>query len=126
MFTSSKIVQTCRYLAELAPRSSRRKAAVEALPQIQDSIGDWHDVLTLIDVAEGALKSPKESAFIVELRNAAQKKLQESLAACQNAKQGLLRLESEQLAAQRKRPQSAHAPSRAARSRAAGWNATLS
>jgi hypothetical protein len=44
---------------------------------------------------------------IRKLQDAAQKKFQELLVTCQNAKQELIRLEAEQLTAQRKRPRSA-------------------
>lgn len=108
-----------RYLAELAPDSAEKKAAVEAFKQIQDSIGDWHDVLTLIDVTKAALTAPKQSVFLKELQDLEEKKFQESLETCQNAKRELIRLEAEQLTAQRKRPRSASS-SRTTQSRASG------
>jgi len=82
-------------------------------------LGDWHDILTPIDVAKTALKSPKHSAFIRDLHAAEEKKFQESLETCQNAKQALIRLRAESLAGQRKGPHSSGRASRAASSRVA-------
>ncbi len=54
------------------------------------------------------LFASRRASFIRELQDAAQKKFQESLVTCQNAKQELIRLQAEQLTAQRKRPRSAN------------------
>ena len=114
-----KSCKHARYLAELGPDSAKKKAVVDAFKQIQDAIGDWHDVLTLIDVAKAALKSPKHSAFIQELNAAEEKKFQESLETCQNAKRELIRLQVQDLAGQRKGPRSSGRASHATPSRAA-------
>jgi len=113
-----KACKQVRYLAELGADNARKNAVLDALKHIQDSIGGWHDVLTLVEVAKAALKSPRRSAFIQELRQAEEKKFQESLETCQNAKQELMRLHAEQLAGSRKQPRGT-APASRAQSRAA-------
>lgn len=97
-----KACKHVRYLAELAPDSAMKKGVVDALKQIQDSVGEWHDIVTLREVGQSALKAPKQSIFIRELEDAEEKKFRETLLACKNAKQELIRLEAEQLTAQRK------------------------
>jgi len=60
-------------------------------------LDDWQNIFTLIEGVKAALKLPKHFAFLRELHAAEEKRFQESLPTCENAKQEMIRLEAEQL-----------------------------
>lgn len=57
-----------RYLAELAAPSAEQKAFVEALKQVQDAIGQWHDWQMLEEIAQKQLKEKDNCSLLVEIR----------------------------------------------------------
>jgi CHAD domain-containing protein len=93
-----------RYVAELGSDGVRKEQVLEQLKRIQDSVGEWHDVIVLLDTSRAALKNPKKSAFLRELRDVRDKKLQAALKTAEESRHELLRLQLQVMTAPRKAP----------------------
>ena len=81
-----------RYLAEMAGESPRVAAAIEQLKRIQDSIGAWHDWLTLTDTAESVLSRSGQVPLLAALRAGTRLKYLEALRITADAKLALLEM----------------------------------
>lgn len=81
-----------RYLAEMAGEGLRAAAVIEPLKQIQDSIGAWHDWVTLIATAESVLKPSGQVPLLSALRASTRSKYLEALRVTADAKRTLLEL----------------------------------
>ena len=58
-----KACKQVRYLAELGAADTDKEKAVEQLTKIQDSVGDWHDLLILDDIARRRIETPQAFRF---------------------------------------------------------------
>jgi CHAD domain-containing protein len=94
-----------RYTAELAGDTPEVNDLVETWKGVQDVIGEWHDYLTLSEVAEDILG---DSQILASLQASTKKKYAESLDAVQKAEQ---KLTSESIP--KKRPRKASSARRA-------------
>ncbi len=79
-----------RYVAELAEGKPQAKPVLVALKNIQDTAGDWHDWLTLREVAENTLSDGKRPVLIGVLRARTRSKLAEALRSTEEEKKKLL------------------------------------
>lgn len=79
-----------RYLAEMAGEVPDGIAVIAELKRIQDSVGEWHDWLTLTDTAEGLLPRPGQSPLLAALRASTRSKYLEALRTTADAKRNLL------------------------------------
>ena len=82
-----------RYLAELSGNKAPATRVVAALKRIQDAIGEWHDWLTLRQVADEVLPG-NVSALKAALRAQTRSKFNEALRLTADARQELLSLQS--------------------------------
>jgi CHAD domain-containing protein len=76
-----------RYTAELAGETPEVKSLVEIWKGVQDVIGEWHDYLTLAQLAEDVLG---DSPLVATLQELTRKKYQESFSALENAERKLI------------------------------------
>ena len=76
-----------RYTAELAGETPEGETLMPTWKAVQDVIGEWHDYVTLSDVAETVLGDSRLHSKLVNRR---QKKYQESLQAVAKCEQKLL------------------------------------
>lgn len=97
-----------RYTAELAGDSPEVNALVETWKGAQDIIGEWHDYLTLTDVAEDILGN---STVVTALQELTRQKYAESISAIETVENKLIR---ETVPKKRPRRASAGGRSRAA------------
>src|SRR5258708_18425180 len=67
-----------RYLAEMLPGTSE---LLQQLRTMQDSIGDWHDWLTLTQNA-AKITGPVESELLAHLQNVTQAKFADAVRGC--------------------------------------------
>lgn len=95
-----------RYVAEMAGNSPDAKRVVGALKRVQDSIGDWHDWLTLTATAEDLFSHSLDSALIAAMRNTANAKFVEARAVANDVRRELMREYRTMLATEREKRQS--------------------
>ncbi len=69
-----------RYLAEMAGSNPAANALIEKLVPMQDSLGSWHDSVTLCASAQKILGGVTESALVAELKNLTRARLREAIA----------------------------------------------
>jgi len=81
-----------RYLAEMAGEGPRVAAAIEQLKRIQDSIGVWHDWLTLAATAENVLSRSGQVPLLSALRAGTRSKYLEALRITADARRILLEM----------------------------------
>jgi len=81
-----------RYLAEMAGEDPKVNAVIEQLRRIQDSIGTWHDWLTLTATAEGVLSRSGQVPLLSALRASTRSKYLEALRITAEAKRVLLEM----------------------------------
>lgn len=94
-----------RYTAELAGETATAKRFIAALEKTQDSIGNWHDWLTLSEAAEEALNNYVSSGILMQLRSL-------TTSAFSSAIQSVTELLSVEAEPQKKSPRSASARTR--------------
>jgi CHAD domain-containing protein len=88
-----------RYLAEMAGEGPRVAAAIEQLKRIQDSVGVWHDWVTLTATAEGVLAHAAQAPLLSALRASTRSKYLEALRITADARRALLEMrDSHQIA----------------------------
>jgi CHAD domain-containing protein len=68
-----------RYVAELASNETEAKAFVDALKNMQDVLGDWHDWLTLSQAVAKLSNSSSNSPLLSALNNIARAKFHEAV-----------------------------------------------
>ena len=100
-----------RYTAELAGDTAEGKALIATWKAVQDVIGEWHDYLTLSEVAE---RVNADSGLHMKLVDRTQKKYQESLRAIAKCEQKLLGARGSVPKKEPKRARSSSGSSRAA------------
>ena len=76
-----------RYTAELAGDSPEVNALVETWKSVQDIIGEWHDYLTLTDVAENILG---DSTVVTALQELTRQKYADSISAIEAVENKLI------------------------------------
>jgi CHAD domain-containing protein len=81
-----------RYLAEMAGEGPAAAAGIEQLKRIQDSIGAWHDWLTLTATAESVLSRSGQVPLLSALRASTHSKYLEALRITADAKRVLLEM----------------------------------
>ena len=92
-----------RYVAEMAGSSPESKRVVGLLKRVQDSIGDWHDWLTLTVTAEELFSHSLDSAMVSALRNIANAKFVEARAVAADSRRELMRDYRSMLATEREK-----------------------
>ena len=70
-----------RYAAEFAPTSPEADRFIAQLKRAQDSLGDWHDWLTLTNTAAKRLGDVRESSLVAVLHNVTGAKFRNAVAA---------------------------------------------
>ena len=75
------LVKRARYAAEFAPQSAAANQFIVQLKRLQDTLGNWHDWLTLTHTATERLGSVNESPLVAVLHNVTGAKLRSALAA---------------------------------------------
>lgn len=85
-----------RYLAEMAGEGPKVSAVIEQLKRIQDSIGAWHDWLTLTATAESVLSRSGQVPLLSALRASTRSKYLEALRITADAKRVLLEMRESQ------------------------------
>jgi CHAD domain-containing protein len=95
-----------RYLAEITGDTPAAQAVVAELKRIQDAIGEWHDWLTLGEVADEVIPNAN-SPLLSALRAQRRVKFSEALHITAEAKEKLLNLAEQVTAAQ---PEPAEVP----------------
>lgn len=85
-----------RYLAEMAGEGPKVAAVIEQLKRIQDSVGSWHDWLTLTATAESVLSPSGQVPLLSALRASTRSKYLEALRITADAKRALLEMHESQ------------------------------
>jgi CHAD domain-containing protein len=101
-----KACKHVRYIAELAGDTPTAQAVIEHLKNLQDAIGEWHDILTLAGNATQALSASKRSPYIRELREEVAAKHAHAIEVAANTREALLALRDHYEAAGKKSPRS--------------------
>jgi CHAD domain-containing protein len=74
-------VKRARYAAEFAPRTAESKLFIGGLKQLQDSLGSWHDWMTLTRTAARHLGEIEQSSLVAALHNVTRVKFRHAVAA---------------------------------------------
>jgi CHAD domain-containing protein len=85
-----------RYLAEMSGETRQAERVVSELKNIQDAIGEWHDWLTLTEVAKEVVPSAT-SGLVAALRAGTRSKFNEALRITSEAKRELLAMKVAEL-----------------------------
>lgn len=80
-----------RYLAEMSGENASAEQIVSQLKRIQDAIGEWHDLVSLVETAEGVISIP-HSPLLTILRTRARSEFIQALRITAEAKTALLRM----------------------------------
>jgi CHAD domain-containing protein len=73
-------VKRARYAAEFAPGSAEASQFIAELKRLQDAIGNWHDWLTLTQLASKRLGDVKQSSLVAALHNLSGSKFRHAVA----------------------------------------------
>jgi CHAD domain-containing protein len=84
-----------RYVVELAGETPEAEPMLQALKQMQDVLGDWHDWLTLSESAVKILHEAEGSALLTALRNVTRAKYRHAVLVVTNSRAKLLSLPKE-------------------------------
>jgi len=71
-------VKRARYAAELAPKSAESTKFLAQLKRSQDTLGTWHDWLTLTDTAIAQLGEVNQSPLVAALHNVTREKFRQA------------------------------------------------
>jgi CHAD domain-containing protein len=80
------VVKRARYAAEFAPKSVESTKFLAELKRLQDSVGSWHDWLTLTQSAVERLGDVSESSLVAVLHNVTRGKFRHAVSAVTAAK----------------------------------------
>jgi CHAD domain-containing protein len=80
------VVKRARYAAEFAPKSVESNKFLAELKRLQDSLGSWHDWLTLTQTAAERLGDVNESSLVAVLHNVTRGKFRHAVSAVTAAK----------------------------------------
>jgi CHAD domain-containing protein len=78
-----------RYRAELAPLSEIRDMLISELKKVQDSIGSWHDAVTLSETAVRVLGESQRNSLISILRAQNYRRYLEAIRSVEHARQAV-------------------------------------
>lgn len=73
-------VKRARYAAEFAPRSAQSTQFMVQLKGLQDTLGSWHDWLTLTDTAMAQFGEVNQSVLVAALHNVTRGKFRQAAA----------------------------------------------
>jgi CHAD domain-containing protein len=71
-------VKRARYAAEFAPKSAESTLFMVQLKRLQDTLGTWHDWLTLTDTAVEQFGEVNESSLVAALHNVTRGKFRQA------------------------------------------------
>lgn len=71
-------VKRARYAAEFAPESAESKQFMAQLKRLQDTLGTWHDWLTLTDTAVEQFGEVNQSSLVAALHNVTRGKFRQA------------------------------------------------
>jgi len=74
-------VKRARYAAEFAPKSVEAGQFIAQLKRLQDTLGSWHDWLTLTHAASDRFGDLRESAMVAAVNNVTRGKFRQAVAA---------------------------------------------
>ena len=80
------VVKRARYAAEFAPKSPESTKFLAELKRLQDSLGSWHDWLTLTQTAAERLGDISKSSLVAVLHNVTRGKFRHAVSAVTAAK----------------------------------------
>ena len=80
------VVKRARYAAEFAAKSAESTKFLAELKRLQDSLGSWHDWLTLTQTAAQRLGDVSESSLVAVLHNVTRGKFRHAVSAVTAAK----------------------------------------
>jgi CHAD domain-containing protein len=75
------VVKRSRYAAEFAPKSAESAQFIAQLKRLQDTLGNWHDWLTLTQTASARLGEVNQSSLVAALHNVTGGKFRQAVAA---------------------------------------------
>jgi CHAD domain-containing protein len=75
------VVKRARYAAEFAPKSSDATQFISQLKRLQDALGNWHDWLTLTQMASKTIGEMNQSSLLRLIQNVTGGKFQHAVAA---------------------------------------------
>jgi len=78
-------VKRARYAAEFAPKSVEAGQFIAELKRLQDTLGSWHDWLTLTHAASDRFGDLRESALVAAVNNVTRGKFRQAVAAAASA-----------------------------------------
>lgn len=71
-------VKRARYVAEFAPKSAEKTQFIAQLKRLQDTLGHWHDWLTLTDTAVEQFGEINHSSLVAALHNVTRGKFRQA------------------------------------------------
>jgi CHAD domain-containing protein len=80
------VVKRARYAAEFAPKSVESNKFLAELKRLQDSLGSWHDWVTLTQTAAERLGDVNESSLVAVLHNVTRGKFRHAVSTVTAAK----------------------------------------
>ena len=72
-------VKRARYAAEFAPKSAEKTQFITQLKRLQDTLGRWHDWLTLTDTAVQQFGEINHSSLVAALHNVTRGKFRQAV-----------------------------------------------
>lgn len=78
------VVKRARYAAEFAPASMESRQFIAQLKKLQDTLGHWHDWLTLTQTAVDRFGDVGQSSLVAALHNVTRGKFRAAVAALSN------------------------------------------
>jgi len=78
-------IKELRYMLQLSPEAD--EALVDALGQVKDSIGDWHDWVELLKIAQKVLDPSQDREVLKRIRNIGNEKIQRALTAAKQLRE---------------------------------------
>src|ERR1051326_5260833 len=72
-------VKRARYAAEFAPKSAEKTQLITQLKRLQDTLGHWHDWLTLTDTAVEQFGEINHSSLVAALHNVTRGKFRQAV-----------------------------------------------
>jgi len=72
-------VKRARYAAEFAPKSAQKTQFITQLKRLQDTLGHWHDWLTLTDTAVEQFGEINHSSLVAALHNVTRGKFRQAV-----------------------------------------------
>jgi CHAD domain-containing protein len=112
-------IKCARYAAEFAPKSAESEQFITELKRLQDTLGHWHDWLTLTQAASDRFGDLRESALVAAIHNVTRGKFRLAVAAVASSPITPLRLKPAPTAIDQSRKLSSKTPPSAQRTESA-------